>query len=315
MEYVFKELTKEEIFEFTLEQAQKEIKKIKETYEKLSKISESIFLKKINDIFATYDIKSIKISPYYTPDINKKSYIGHYTIIINNNSWQQHEIVPKKIETAKVITFNKLKEKIYDELSPLSYFVRKEMFFNANEIKDKSTHFKLEKNFSEKNFLHTDNKTDCIFRLTKEKISRFNLEQLQKEIIRISKLYEALSRMSEILLEKRTGEIAINYDIKTIDIIPYFLISDHSKNYAIKIDDMRYEDYTKIVPKFYEHVKDITFFDLIEQINNEIMPLKFILKKEINIDVLKFRVEYMYYKLEKNIQTKTSKIKPSCCKI
>jgi len=296
MKYTFKDLSEEEIFKSTSKQLQEKTEKIKEIYEELSKIAEIITEKKLSEIAIAYDIKNIGVEPSYIR--TEKGFNIYYKILINDYN-------PNKLKE----NFSELKEKnkkINNELKPLNFLIKKHIFFNISK--------KLNNNFSEENFyIYNKNKIDyCTFQELKEQIQKLTPEQLQEKIEEIGKIFEELTKISKVITEKKIAEIIANYDIKIIEIEPYFSRIDKSFDHdiEIKIDYIPYEEKSKMVPKSFKSAKNISFYGLEQKINNELTLLKPFFKEKINFNVSELKIKHIYYKLEKDLSRKNSQTRP-----
>ena len=87
-----------------------------------------------------------------------KNYNNSYMISIDYDRFvpsKINEMVPKYSTDAEDISFHSLKEKIYNNLlplKPLSFLLKKEISFNASNLRTKYMFSKLEKNIQTKNY-------------------------------------------------------------------------------------------------------------------------------------------------------------------
>jgi len=306
MEFIYKELTEEEIFKFTIKQTQEKIKEIREIYENLEKVLITLIKKRLEFVL-NYDIKTITINPVFKYEDFTEEMVDITKAFFTIDG---SKTVPKYFKDAEEINFNDLKKKIYNEivpLAPLMFFFDKSLIFNISELRTKRTRYTLKANSLEKNqikSLHDDSDIKHIFKNTTEnKILKFTPKQVQEKIEEIKKIYESLSKMSVILVKKKITEIATDYDLSTIYV--NFYLSRYNHDYDIYFDN-KYMHYpqNKIIPKYYENIKDISFNNLYNNIRDRLKPLSLLINKKINFDLSELRTEFMYEKLKENIQIK-----------
>jgi len=295
MKHVFQELSEEKILKLNSRQLQEKIEEIGKIYNVLKKMSEIIVEKKISEIIGDYDIEYIDIITNY---IYKNSHLNNrYMICIIKKNVPYSEDVLK-------ISFYDLEQKIYKELAPLRYLIKKDMKFNIYESEIKQINQKPTKDISIK--VIENYSTKHIFReLLEEEIFRLTSEQLKTKIEEIEKIYNSLDRMVEPIVKKKLDEIVSCYDVKTVEIKLYYLPikEDYDSYYRIRISG---EDMYTSVPKYSNNTKTKIFNTMRYEIYKELSPLKHLIQNDMSFDISKLRTKNMYYKFEEGIQTKNS---------
>jgi len=292
MKYIFQELTENEVFGFTQKQLKEKTREIKKIYEALSRMSVFIVEKRFSEIVINYDIKTISIEPYYMYDDNIVKQFGVFFKDAYNRS---------------------LKEKIYNELEPFKFILTKDLNFYIPELKIKNTLTNYKTKF-------VNNRKYIFQELTKEEIFKLTPEQLETKIEEIKEVYGALKRGSEIVIGKRLGEIVSNSKIEVISIEPYYLyntenFADLALKYIIRLDDKNIFQKTKMVPKYFEDAKRISYYDLGKKIGNELELFKFLITQKTKFDVFELRAKHTYFKLKKDLSIRNLQTKSLCHKI
>jgi len=310
MKYTFQELTEEEISKLNSKQLQKKIEEIGEIYNVLRKMSEIIVEKKISEIASNYDIEYIEIITNYVYQ-NDIYFDNRFDIEINNDPYSGiKKIIPSLDKNIEEISFYDLEQKIYKELAPLRYFIKKNISFDASELKIKYSNQKLEKNtFTKKNKTKSLQQNNLNFfefeELTEKEIFKLDPEQLQAKTKEIEKIYNLLDKMVEPIVKKKLNEIVSCYDVKTVEIKLYYLPSkeDYDSYYKIRIGG---GDWRTNIPKYSKDARTRTFSSLRHEIYEELSPLKHLIQNDMSFDISKLRTKNMYYKFEEGIQTKNS---------
>jgi len=303
MEYIFENVTKDEILESNSEQLQAIVDKIKKNYDILSDILVTVIEKKISKIAIDYNIETVSVEPFYYYRHNGDDFDSFYIIHIDGNKFPfGQKILPKYFKNNENIGFFDLQKKISDELSslePLSILLKKRIKFNIPELRTKFAHSKLE-NLIKKN--------DDI----KSEILKSTSEQLKEKIKKINEIYLTLSILSKAAIEKKITETVIDYDIKAVYISPVYesIRKESSNYYVINIGiDEKYYKQNEMVPKYFKDAEDINFADFRKKIYNSLKlfsPINLFIKENMEFNVYELRAKNMYYKLEKDISIKSS---------
>ena len=145
--------------------------------------------------------------------------------------------------------------------------------------------------------------------LTEEEIFKLNPEQLQIKIEETKRIYKSLDNMPEIIIGDKINEIVAPYNIKTIEIELYYEDNGEGFNKInliyINNNTVFYET-NKIVPKFFEDVEDISFYNLHRKIDDELSKLEFLIQKDMVFNIPKLRSKYKHHK---ELRTKIEKTK------
>jgi len=323
MRYTFRELSEEEIFKLSPEQLQTKIAEFKKIYkalnntcEALSTRLEPIIENKLSKIVTDYKIKSVSVIPdnHYIRSHNK-----YFSVFIHTNYRQK--TIPRYSKNAEKISLSDLEKKIYNELMPLKFVIKKYINFDISKLKAKNLPQKSEIIPSKEYHLKSSNKENkkyIFHELTRDDVQKLTLEQLQTKLEEVNETYNVLNKMLAIFIEKKMSEIIIHYDIKTVGIdFSYKYNEKENKRYftiEIRFNDSYHKTNT-IVPKYSENAEEINFIELDKKVHKKIAPLVFLLKKDMAFNVQDLRTKYMYYKFKENISIKDSQTKPLRYKI
>jgi len=158
-EYEFKELTKEEIQNLTLEQIETEMRKTGEIYNALNRMLIKFIERKTAEIVVDYDIETIDINVRHKYNNINNTHYHIISVNFDNLDKLDYE-APKYSENTEDINFSNLRysdleKNIIKKIKPLVSYSKKNISisFNVDELRTKHMYSKLERDIQAKNYL------------------------------------------------------------------------------------------------------------------------------------------------------------------
>lgn len=312
--YVFQELTEKDILELTPEQLQTKAEEIDKIRKALSRMTKAFVEKKISEVAIYYDIETVNVNPFFDKFDVLFDGKGFYS------SYSREKRIPMYFKNDKYVSYLNLENKFENSLAslnPLNTLIGKQIIFNVPELRNKYLNQKLEsdKDFSKAKCLYTDNNIEYTFQeLTKDEIVKLDSEKLKEKIEEVTKTYNILNKMSEVIIKSKLARIIPFYEIETIGFEPFYFSHIKSFKTIINGEDVYYKR-DKIIPKSFKDAETISFRDLEKKINDEIKLLKPLINKSIEFSASELMSIYMHHKLEKDLSIKNSQTRSLCYKM